>query len=59
LGFQLGITRLRQFKLALGAMENHDYQEAARQFLDSNYAKQTPNRAQEIASMIATDQYPA
>jgi len=40
-------------------MENHDYQEAARQFLDSNYAKQTPNRAQEIASMIATDQYPA
>jgi lysozyme len=57
--FQLGITRLRLFKLALGAMENHNYEEAARQFLDSNYAKQTPVRAQEIASMIETDQYPA
>ena len=36
--FNLGISRLRGFEKALHAMEEGDYEEAAVEFLDSNWA---------------------
>jgi lysozyme len=48
---------LKQFKLALEAMGNQQYDEAANQFLDSRWAKQVGNRAIELAEMIRTGEY--
>ncbi len=55
--FNMGITRLRTFKKAMGAMENQDYQQAADHFFDSRWARQVPNRAIEICDMIRTGEY--
>lgn len=50
--FQLGWNGLNKFKKMLEAIRVKDYPEAARQCLDSNYAKQTPTRAKRIAYLI-------
>jgi len=55
--FNLGATRLRGFVLALEAMANEDFEEAAAQFLDSRWAKQVGNRAIEVTDMIRTGQW--
>ena len=55
--FNLGITRLRKFKLALRAMEAKDYEDAADEFLDSLWATQVGQRAVEVAEMIRTGNY--
>ena len=58
LAFNLGMTRLQQFKLALDGMERGDYARAAAEFLDSRWAKQVGNRAIEVTYMIRTGEYP-
>ena len=50
--FQRGIGRLSGFKKALAALERGDYDEAAREALDSAWARQTPARAQRFAKII-------
>lgn len=50
--FNLGLTRLKLFRLALGAMENQDYDTAQKEFLDSNWAKQVGTRAITVTDMI-------
>lgn len=55
--FNLGITRLRKFKLALRAMEVKDYEDASENFLDSLWATQVGQRAVEVAEMIKTGEY--
>lgn len=55
--FNMGLTRLRLFRLALGAMQNHDYNTAAAEFLNSKWSKQVGNRAIEVALMIKTGNY--
>lgn len=50
--FNLGITRLMGFSKALAALKAGDYDEAARQFLDSRWADQVGQRAQRIAELI-------
>jgi lysozyme len=57
LAFNLGITRLQQFKLALDAMERGQYHKAATEFLDSRWAKQVGNRAIEVTYMISSGEY--
>ena len=57
INFNLGFPRLKQFKLALEAMGNQQYDEAANQFLDSRWVKQVGNRAIELAEMIRTGEY--
>jgi lysozyme len=52
MAFQLGMTRLSQFRNMLAALERGDWPEARRQALDSRWARQTPNRAAEVADMI-------
>lgn len=50
--FQLGWNGLNKFRKMLEAIRVKNYPEAARQCLDSNYAKQTPVRAKRIAYLI-------
>lgn len=55
--FNIGITRLKGFKLALAAMEAGDYEEAAEQFLDSRWHMQVGARALELANQIRTGEW--
>ncbi len=55
--FNMGLTKLRQFKMAIAGMEAKDYEKASDEFLDSLYAKQVGKRADEVAEMIRTGQY--
>jgi len=55
--FNLGLTRLKLFRLALGAMENQDYETASKEFLDSNWSKQVGTRAITITEMIRSGLY--
>ena len=57
MAFQLGIGGLLQFKRALGSIEDGQYGEAAKEMLDSTWAKQTPARAQRLAQQMETDQW--
>ena len=52
--FQLGETGVSKFKNMLKALEEGpDYQTAAIEMLDSRWAKQTPNRAQNMSAEMA------
>ena len=52
--FQLGETGVSKFKNMLKALKDGpDYQTAAIEMLDSKWAKQTPNRAQNMSSEMA------
>lgn len=55
--FNVGAATFAQFKLMIAALQKGDYQEASKQLLDSRYAKQVGDRAQEIAYMIRTGKY--
>lgn len=50
--FQLGFNGLMKFKNMLEAIRCKNMVEAEKQCLDSNYARQTPNRAKRIAKLI-------
>jgi len=55
--FNLGMTRLRGFKLALDAMARKDFEEAAEEFMDSLWSKQVGIRAFELTEMIRAGDY--
>jgi lysozyme len=50
--FQLGYPRLCGFKKFKAALENNDLVEAHLQMLDSRWAKQTPQRANQLAEIV-------
>ena len=52
LGFNLGVPNLLKFKLTLGLLQAHQFEEAAVELLNSRYAEQVPNRAKEISEQI-------
>jgi len=52
MGYQLGVSRLLRFRKALGALKAKRYIEGAAEMLDSNWAKQTPERANENARKV-------
>ena len=56
--FNLGLTRFRKFRLALGYMSCSDYENAAREFLRSKWSKQVGQRSEVLADMIVTGRYP-
>ncbi len=56
--YNLGIYGLKEFKDALAATEAGHYQEAAREFLDSKWARQVGYRARRIAHLIEHDRAP-
>jgi len=55
--FNLGINRLLKFKNMVQALEVHDYEEAAKQALDSKWATQVGKRAFELAEIIKSGEY--
>ena len=52
MAFNLGVPRLSQFKNMLAALEKGDYNVAAKEALDSNWAKQVGDRANRIAKVF-------
>ncbi len=55
MAFQLGVNGVANFKKMIAALIARDYAAAAREMLDSNWAKvQTPARAQRMAEMMRT-----
>jgi len=52
MGFQLGVGGLLKFRKMLKAIEKKDYQVAADEMLNSNWARQTPERAKELAKIM-------
>ena len=50
--FNLGLTRFKQFKKMIAAIEMGDYNEAAEQMLDSKWAHQVGNRAIRLSNIM-------
>lgn len=55
--FNMGLPRLSKFKKSLVAMANGDYDLAAMEFLDSNWAKQVGGRAITVTDIIRSGEY--
>ena len=55
--FNVGIGTAMKFKNAMAALEAHDYDTAAIEMMDSNWAKQVGSRAEEVTQMIKTGEY--
>jgi lysozyme len=53
MNFNLGITKLLEFKDMITALEKKDYTSAAKAVLDSVWAKQVHQRATDVALMIS------
>ena len=52
MAFQLGLPRLLKFKNFQYHLNKCDYESASLEMLDSLWAKQTPNRAKELAETM-------
>lgn len=50
--FNLGLPRFKSFKKMIAALERDDFRSAAKEALDSKWARQVGHRAIEIAEMI-------
>jgi lysozyme len=50
--FNLGINRLLTFRNALAAMQAERWDDAAREMLDSRWARQVGNRSEELADIM-------
>ncbi len=50
--FNLGMAKFLEFKKTIGYMAQGDWYKAADELLDSDYAKEVPARAKEIAQML-------
>ena len=55
--FNLGLQRFRGFRKAIAAIKAKDWDEAARQMLDSRWAGQVGRRARELAAMMRRGKY--
>ena len=50
--YQLGFTGFCKFKKAISNMKDKNWKDAATEMLDSRWAKQTPNRANQLADIV-------
>ena len=50
--YQLGITGVSKFRKAISALQEGEWQEAADEMLDSLWARQTSNRAEELSNIV-------
>jgi len=57
MAFQLGVSGLLKFKNMIAALDDKDYKRASVEMLDSRWAKQTPNRANELAKQMREGDY--
>ena len=51
--YQLGTTGFTKFHKAISHMKNREWQLASSEMLDSLWARQTPNRAKQLANIVA------
>lgn len=56
--FNLGIKRLQGFKKMLAALQQRQWEEAAKQCLDSRYARQVGKRAERNAHVFEHGEWP-
>ena len=56
--FNLGISRFLQFKMMLTALEMEEYEEAAKEMLDSKWARQVGKRSVRLAEMMHGNRWP-
>lgn len=59
MAFNLGESRLRQFKKFLAAVEGKNWTEAALQMLDSKWSRQVGQRATELAARMSSGKIPS
>ena len=52
----MGYQKIKGFKKMWAALEIRDYDRAADEMIDSKWAKQEPNRANDLANIIKTDE---
>ncbi len=52
MSYNLGFNKLFQFRKFLAALQKQDFEEAAKEMLDSKWASQVGNRATVLANMI-------
>lgn len=52
--FQLGLQGVLNFKNMIKALDRKDFIQAAKESLDSRWARQTPNRARRVSEVIRT-----
>lgn len=57
MAFQMGTTGLLQFQRSLAAIRDEHWADAANNLLQSNWAKQTPDRARRVARQIETGEW--
>ncbi len=57
--FNIGLPRFRQFKKTIAAIRAKNWERAAREMLDSRWARQVGRRARELAAMMKSGKYPA
>ena len=50
--YQIGLSGFSKFKKTIYYLETEQYEEAADEMLDSLWARQTPNRANELSNII-------
>ena len=50
--YQLGVTGVSKFKKTLLYLENHEFEMASKEMLDSKWARQTPNRANKLSEIV-------
>ena len=50
--FQMGFAGFCKFKKAIANMKDHNWKDAATEMLDSLWAKQTSNRANQLAEIV-------
>jgi len=55
--FNLGLPRFLEFKKALAAAEEHNWELCADEFMDSKWASQVGQRAVEVTTIIRTGEY--
>lgn len=55
--FNMGLTRFAEFKRLIEALEKSDFEQAAKEMLQSQWAAQVKDRAAELARMMRTAKY--
>ena len=54
--YQMGFAGVSKFKMMITALKEKDFKEAAKQMLDSRWAKQTPSRANQLSQQMESIQ---
>ena len=55
--FNMGLSRLEEFHMALAAMQSGDFETAAAQMLNSLWASQVGDRAKRLAQQMASNEW--